>query len=86
MMGMMMMVLAVVEKKEEEKEKNKQKKKDNICYIKTKCGTNSDLLYSTGNYTQHYIITYREKNLKKSIYIYIYVHTHIYSGIVTLYT
>ena len=40
-------VVAVVEK-EEEKEKKKEKKKDNICYIKTKCGTNRDLLYSTG--------------------------------------
>ena len=40
-------VVAVVEK-EEEKEK-KKKKKDNICYIKTKCGTNRDLLYSIGN-------------------------------------
>ena len=66
----------------------KGKKKDNICYIKTKCGTNRDLLYSTGNYTQYHIITYREKNLKKSVYIYIYIHTHthVYSGIVVLYT
>ena len=39
-------VVAVVEKEEE---KEKKKKKDNICYIKTKCGTNRDLLYSIGN-------------------------------------
>ena len=36
------------------------------------------MLYSTGNYTQYYVITYKEKNLKKNIYIYIYVCIYIY--------
>ena len=31
--------------------------------------TNSDLLYSTGNSTQCFIITHKGKNLKKNIYV-----------------
>ena len=34
--------------------------------------TNKNLLYSTGNSTQYSVMTYMEKNLKKSKYMYIY--------------
>ena len=34
--------------------------------------TNKDLLYSTGNYTQHFVITYNGKESETG-YIYIYV-------------
>ena len=34
--------------------------------------TNKDLLYSTGNSTQYSVMTYMEKNLKKSGYMYMY--------------
>ena len=34
--------------------------------------TNRDLLYSTGNYTQYFVITYKEKESEKE-YIYMYV-------------
>ena len=47
--------------------------------------TNKDLLYSTGNYTQYFVVTYKGKESEKEyIYIYIntpiytYIHTHIY--------
>ena len=30
--------------------------------------TNKDLLYSTRNYTQYFVITYKEKNLKKNVH------------------
>ena len=31
--------------------------------------TNKDLLYSTGNYTHYFIITYKRKDSEKNIYI-----------------
>ena len=38
--------------------------------------TNKDLLYSTGNSTQYFVITYMGKESEKmKIYIYIYIHT-----------
>ena len=36
--------------------------------------TNNDLLYSTENYTQYFVITYKGKELKKNIYIQILFH------------
>ena len=36
--------------------------------------TNKDLLYSTGNYTPYFVLTYKGK---ESEYICIYTHTHI---------
>ena len=39
---------------------------------------NKDLLYSTGNYTQYFVITCMGKNLKKKIYIYVCVYVCIY--------
>ena len=40
--------------------------------------THKDLLYGTGNYTQYFLITYKEKEPKNEyIYIYIYL-TYIY--------
>ena len=39
---------------------------------------NKDLLYSTENYTQHSVITYKGKESeKRKIYIYIYVYIYI---------
>ena len=40
--------------------------------------TNKDLLYSTGNYTQYFVITYKGK-IWKCVYmcLYIYTHTHM---------
>ena len=44
--------------------------------------TNKDLLYSTENYTQYFVITYKGKEFEKEymyqlyIHIYIYTHTH----------
>ena len=35
--------------------------------------TNKDLLYSTGNYTQYYVIIYKGKESEKE-----YIYTHIY--------
>ena len=32
--------------------------------------TNKDLLYSTGNYTQNFVITYKGKESENNIYIY----------------
>ena len=47
----------------------------NICmllYIKQ--GSNKDLLHSTGNYTEYFIITYKGKIMKKEYtYAYIYI-------------
>ena len=37
--------------------------------------TNKDLLYSTGNYTQYFIITYKGKESEKE-YIHTHTHTH----------
>ena len=38
--------------------------------------TNKDLLYSTGNSTQYFVITYMGKESEKmKKYIYIYIHT-----------
>ena len=34
--------------------------------------TNKDLLYNTGNYTQYFIITYKEKESEKNRYTYMY--------------
>ena len=31
--------------------------------------TNKDLLYSIGNYTQYLVITYKEKECKKNMYV-----------------
>ena len=39
--------------------------------------TNKDLLYSTGNSTQHFVITYKGKESEK-IYMKEYTHTHTY--------
>ena len=39
----------------------------------TKKIIHKDLLYSTGNYIQYYVITYMENNLKKCIYSHIYL-------------
>ena len=43
----------------------------NYTYYYTKQITNKDLLYSTGNYTQYFIIIYKGKESKKE-YTYIY--------------
>jgi len=45
---------------------------DTCTLLYIKLITNKDLLYSTGNSTQYSIMTYTEKNLKKSGYLYIY--------------
>ena len=46
---------------------------------------NKDLLYSTGNYIQYLVITYKGKESEKRIHIYIYTdtdtHTHIHMNI-----
>ena len=34
--------------------------------------TNKDLLYSTGNYTQYFVITYKGKEYEKNRYICMY--------------
>ena len=40
---------------------------------------NKDLLYSTGNYTQYFVISYKGKEYEKeNIYTYIYVCVYIY--------
>ena len=44
-----------------------------LLYIKQV--NNRDLLYSRGNYTQYFIITYKGKGSEKE---YIYIHTYIY--------
>ena len=39
---------------------------------------NKKLLYSTGNYAQYFVMTYKEKeNEKEYIYIYMCIHTYI---------
>ena len=48
-----------------------------------KIGKQQGLLYTTGNYTQYFVISYVGKESEKEyiyiyIYIYIYTHTHIY--------
>ena len=47
----------------------------------TKQITNKDLLYSTGNYTQYLVITYKGKESEKEymcIYIYVCLYIYIY--------
>ena len=42
---------------------------------------NKDLLYSTGNYTQYFVMTYNGKEYEKEYtysHTYVYTHTHIY--------
>ena len=34
---------------------------------------NKDLLYSTGNYTQYFVTTYKGKEYEKKKYIYVYI-------------
>ena len=46
-----------------------------LLYIKQR--TNKDLLYSTENYNQYFIITYKKKESDKE-YICVYIHTYIY--------
>jgi hypothetical protein len=54
-------------------QKGKGKRKDKIYrLLYTKQITNKDLLHSAENYTQYLVITYNEKDLKKSVYIHIY--------------
>ena len=41
--------------------------------------TNKGLLYSTGNYSQHFIATYKGKESEKeSIYVCIYIYIYMY--------
>ena len=40
---------------------------------------NKDLLYSTGNYIQYFVITYNGKESEKYIYIYMYMYMYIYT-------
>ena len=50
--------------------------------------TNRDLLYSTGNSTQYFVITHREKDLKKNICVCVCVislHTYICCKVIQLY-
>ena len=62
--------------------------------MKTSLVLNKKLLYSTGNYTQYFVITYKETEFEKEYvyiykyiyiytytYIYIYIHTHTYTYI-----
>ena len=42
---------------------------------------NKDQLYSTGNYIQYLVITYKKRKESEKLYIYkscIYIYTHIY--------
>ena len=39
---------------------------------------NKDLMYTTGNYIQKFVITYKGKESEKNIYEYMYTHTHTY--------
>ena len=41
-----------------------------ICKIK-------DLLYSTGNYTQYFLINYKGRESEEYTYIYIYIHIYV---------
>ena len=34
-------------------------------------------MYSTGNYTQYFIIIYKGKESENNLYIYIYIYTHM---------
>ena len=45
--------------------------------------TNKDLLYSTGNDTQYFAKTYKEKESEK---VYTHTHTHMCNWIAALYT
>ena len=39
---------------------------------------NKDLLYSTGNYSQYFVIIYKGKESEKeNIYIYVYIYPYI---------
>ena len=39
---------------------------------------NKDLMYSTGNYSQYFVIIYRGKESENNLYIYIYTYIHTY--------
>ena len=43
-----------------------------LLHIKEK--TNKDLLHSTGNYTQYFVIAYKGKESEKEIYIYVCIY------------
>ena len=58
-----------------------------ICFLKKwintctllyiKWVTNKDLLYSIGNYTQHFVIIYEgRESVREYIYIYIYIYVY----------
>ena len=67
-------------------------KRNTLLYIKKI--TNKDLLYSTGNYIQYFVITYNGKESEQNththththIYIYIYIYTFMYNLVTVLYT
>ena len=46
-------------------------------FIKIMYLINKDLLYSTGNYTQYFVITSKEKESEKE-YMHMHTYTHIY--------
>ena len=48
------------------------KEEDDIYDIKTKWGTNKDLLYSIGNSAQYSAVVYMGKESKKSVYMYMH--------------
>ena len=50
-----------------------------LAYIKQI--TNKDLPYSTGNYTQYFVITYKGKESEKEYIYIIYIYTHLYNSI-----
>ena len=45
-------------------------------YIKQRA--NKDLLYTTGRYTQYFIVAYKGKESEKACFMYIYTYTYIY--------
>ena len=47
--------------------------------------TNKDVLHSTGNYTQYFVITYKEIESEKE-YTHTHTYIHIYNYIPVLYT
>ena len=47
-----------------------------LLYIKKT--NNKDLLYSTGNYTQHIVITYNGKESEKEYMYYVYIYMYVY--------
>ena len=46
-------------------------------YIYIKQENDKGLLYSTGNYTQHPVITYNGKQSEKELSLYICMHTYV---------